>query len=302
MSSGVQGGILTKPVLVVMASVAALATLGARAARAIPVPTDSVSAQYLYEVLLDTDNNTATGGPVPVVQGMEMPHNEVGIDYIVRVGASNLTCLSGPQSPAPAPMSMGPMVYTRDVLKWNPGTSTFDVVTCDNTPYPIGEGLGGEGLVEFGTLLSLIGNPTGTIRGVFHATRNPGVDSDYTTAFLLSPPQNAPAQSPAGLALLALLLLGVAVFLVERKRPALVGKALVVGLMLMASVASAAIVIDGLFADWTGINPVVTDPSGDSSLHDDAEDILAGYAVFMGPQIFFRMDLAAPPQGVPCPP
>jgi len=281
--------------------IVAIATLGATSARA-AWATDSSSAQYIYEVLLDTDNNPATGGPVPVVQGMEMPHNEVGIDYIVRVGASNLSCDPvSPQVPAPAPMSLGPTVYTRDVLKWNPGTSSFELVTCNNTPYPMGEGPGGEGLVEFGTMLSLIGNPGNTIRGVFHATQNPGADSDYTQAFLLTLHRNAPAQSPAGLVLLTLAMLGAAMYLLSRQPPRSITKVVAIGLVFVASVAAAAIVVDGDFADWTGINPVVTDPAGDSSLHDDAEDILAGYAVIMGPDIFFRMDLAGLPLGPSCP-
>lgn len=60
----------------------------------------------------------------------------------------------------------------------------------------------------------------------------------------------------------------------------------------------ASIVLDGDFADWAGIAPAVTDVSGDSSVNDPAEDILAGYAVIQQGNLFFRMDLAGQIQSI----
>ena len=255
------------------------------------VPTDASSAQYIYEALLDTDNNPNTGGPVKVVQGTETPHDEVGIDYIVRVGAGAVVppLTTGDV----APIISGPEVFNRDVLKWHATTQTFDLVDCNHTMYPLGVGSNGEGLVEFGAPLQLIGNPSGTIRGVFHAQQQGVLDNDYTAPFFVFFPVQAPAQSHRGLAVLGLLLLLTAVYLLRKRRRATIVGALMASILTVAALAWAAgIILDGNFADWTGIVPVVTDPSGDSSIHDPAEDILAGYAVVQQGNIFFRMDLA----------
>ena len=261
------------------------------ASSASAVPTDSSTAQYIYEALLDADNNPNTGGSVKIVQGTETPHNEGGIDYIVRVGA-------GTQAPNltfgnTAPISTNSEVINRDVLKWNPTTQMFELVDCNNTMYPLGVGPNGEGLVEFGAPLLLIGNPTGTIRGVFHASQQSMGANDYTAPFFLFFPVQAPAQSRGGLAVLGLLLLASAVYLLGKRQRRTIAGVLVASMLTVAAVAwAASIVLDGNFADWAGIAPAVTDPSGDSSIHDPAEDILAGYAVIQQGNIFFRMDLA----------
>jgi len=179
------------------------------------------------------------------------------------------------------------------VLKWNAATHTFDLIDCTHDMYPIGVGPDNEGLVEFGATLLLIGNPIGTIRGVFHASRQHAAANDFTAPFLLFPPVRAPAQSLGGLMLSGVLLLGSAVYLLrKRQRRALVGVFVASSLSLAAIAWAAAIVLDGNFDDWTGISPVLTDTKGDSSINDDAEDILAGYAVIQQGNIFFRMDLA----------
>lgn len=250
---------------------------------------DSGTAQYIYEALLDTDNNPNTGGPVTVVQGTEVPHAEVGIDYIVRVGAGVPLPATSPDA---APIISGPEVLSRDVLKWNAATQMFDLIDCNHTMYPLGVGPNGEGLVEWGAPLKFIGNPGGTVRGVFHASRQ-GAFNDYTAPFAVNFPVQAPAQSHTGLVLLGALLLVSAVYVLGRRQRRTKVAVLAAGVLAIGAVAwAAAIVLDGDFADWTGIAPVVTDVPGDSSVHDPAEDILAGYAVVEQGSIFFRMDLA----------
>jgi len=49
-----------------------------------------IDQQYYYEILINIDNNTVTGGPYTVVQGNETPHAIPAIDYIVRAGGSTL--------------------------------------------------------------------------------------------------------------------------------------------------------------------------------------------------------------------
>ncbi len=230
---------------------------------------------YYYEVLLDTDSDTATGGSVPVVQGSESPHTIPGIDYIVRAYAGN---------------DPGPKVFYRDVLKWN--GASFELVDEDTSVYPIA--VDGFAKVEFGSPWEAIGSPTGTIRGVFHASRVNVDANDYTAAFDFSL-RSAPAISTAGLAALALLLLAAGGFALSRRRGNPAFLALAVMLAAAPVVRAAGIVLDGNFDDWAGINPVVTDAGGDSSISDPAEDILAGYVAVQGTEVFFRVDLAAAP-------
>jgi hypothetical protein len=250
--------------------------------------TDGVGALYNYEVLLDTDNNTATGGPVSVVQGAEAPHNELGIDYIVRAGAG----IPGLPDSFGA-NTTGPDVLYRDVLKWNANTGSFELMDHDTSMYPLGTNLAGNGLVEFGAALSLIGNPPVPIRGVFHAFNVFAFDNDYTRSFLIGG-LPAPTHSTGGLVLLVALLLASGIILLNKQRLGARAMALVAAVLLAASIAWAGnIVLNGDFSDWAGIGPVVTDPAGDSSIADPAEDILAGYAVIQRPNIFFRLDLVS---------
>ena len=247
--------------------------------------------QYFYEALLDTDSDTGTGGPVTVVQGTETPHTISGIDYIVRayVG-SDVSSTSGPVEAS----SLAENVIYREVLKWD--GSGFVTVDLDVNEYPLGTD-GSTVMVEWGAPWADIGAPTGTIRAVFHATRN-AVGSDYTSAFDFSL-RGAPAASSIGLLALALLLLAAGGLALSRRR----GNAAILALAVLLATAPIAravvgIVLDGNFDDWAGIAPAVTDVPGDSSLSDPAEDILAGYVAVQGTDVFFRVDVAGQPQPI----
>jgi hypothetical protein len=263
----------------------ALAVLQSAPAAAI----ESKLPSYSDAALLDTDNDMATGGEVGVVQGSETPHNEAGIDYIVAVLVGfNALLTTGGGGAATTPE---PLVMKREVLKWD--GASFQVIDTNLNTYPVGTNPDGNGLVEFGAPLELIGAPTGTVRGLFHASIVGA--NDYTQSFLIGG-LRAAALSHSTLIGLGVLLVLSAVVLVRRRGRMAAGR-VVAAVVLAAGVAWAAdIMLDGNFADWAGISPVVSDPSGDSSIGDDAEDILRGYAVMQGSSIFFRMDLAKPPQ------
>jgi len=273
--------------------IAILALCMASAARP-ALGTDTMDGAYFYEILLDTDNDTSTGGPVPVIQGTEpAPHDVVGIDYIVRVHTGlGPTLVFGPQLATTLPN-----VVARDVLKWNPNTTSFEQTVCDNSMYPTGTDGAGHELIEFGAPLSLLGGDISGARGVFHASISSSGANDYTPSFIIVGPLRSPALSHAPLALLGLLLFGCALWALRRRGWVAARTALVI-LLSAGAVWAAGIVLDGDFSDWAGLTPVVTDPAGDSSIGDPAEDILAGYVTQQGGNAFFRVDVAAPPQPI----
>lgn len=257
---------------------------------ALPAAANNTENHYIYEALLDTDDDVTTGGLVGVVQKGEAPHAEQGIDYIVRAHVgSNGTQVYGSIPPFP-PQPV--QVFLREVLRWN--GAIFALVDAEGLMYPMGTS-NGDALIEFGAPLALLGNPGGSLRGLFHAQRAGVPDNDYTGPFRLDFARRAPAYSSMGLALLIVILLAVGATAL-RRRTRRAGPGLIAVCVMAASIAWAApIVLDGSFDDWAGFAPVVTDPVGDSSVDDPAEDILAGYAVAQNGSLFFRMDLDSPP-------
>jgi hypothetical protein len=255
--------------------------------------TDDLIGAYFYEVLIDKDNNTSTGGPVTVVQGMETQHDETGIDYIVRVHTG-----FEPTEVIGAPVSILPQVLKRDVLKWNADTMMFDLVDCNETIYPMGTDDAGNGLVEFGAPLSFLDGELDGARAVFHASRVEKDDNDYTQPFVIVGASRAPALSQTLLALLTVLLCSGALWTIRRRGASVTVQAAMVLLVGASVVWAATIVLDGDFSDWVGVSPSVTDVAGDSSNSDDAEDILAGYATQQNGNAFFRIDLTGLPEMV----
>ncbi len=248
--------------------------------------------QYYYEILINIDNNDATGGDYTVVQGNETPHPIPGIDYIVRAGGSATTLSSPP-----------PYVVATEVLKWDSNSSSFVEWNCGSAGYPIGngQGLGGSQMVEFSVPLSVFSAPfPGNAVGVFHASKI-AAPNDYTAAFPLAGRVTAiPALGRWGLLALALLLLAAAGWLLARRRTGALTAVVAVALLLSAGGALRALNggfhMDGLNGDWQGISPVVTDPADDSGNaaglnHDAAEDILYGFFATDGTNAYFRMDI-----------
>lgn len=229
--------------------------------------------QYAYRILLDTDNNASTGGAVTVVQGSEMPHDEVGIECIVQATGDLGTS----------------MVVEQTVSCWN--GSSFEQVSTDDTSYPINTNA--STMVEFGTSRSDIGNPTGTVRGLFHVSQASLEANDYTNSFAFSlAVEPIPTLSQWLLWLLAAILALFALRTV-RNNQATAANWIVGSLLLIASAGvtwAATITLDGNFSDWSGIPAIVTDPSGDSSNEDPNEDILQGFITSDDNNIYFRVD------------
>jgi hypothetical protein len=236
------------------------------------------STTYTYRALIDVDNNVSTGGQVTIVQKGELPHQEQGIDYIVRVSFEDTTG----------------MLYNIVIDRYNSSLSTFETIHADGSFYQKGrgDGFGGSDVVEFMASRSLLGNPTGVMRVIYHASISSG--NDYTAAFLYNAgqgPQLVPTLNTWGM-LSFLFLLGGAGIYVLRKKYSLRVLSFILMVMLGVGIAWAAtIVIDGQVTDWAGIAPLVTDSMGDSSNDDRNEDIRAGYMTSDSVNFYFRMDV-----------
>lgn len=249
------------------------------------------TCSYYYEALLDTDNNTATGGAVSVVQAGEQPHDINGIDYRVIV---NLNICNNQNQ-------LGPIM----VLKWNSNTLAFDEQANYDTFYNIGIENGDLTLpghyadvIEFRAAKTDIGNPGGSMKIVYHASRQG--PNDYTAAFYYPQQTSIPTFSQWGMLLLSLLLSGSAVLVMRKRRT--VPVKLICALVIIFSLSGAAwaivdgcgpITLDGLVNDWNcnGINSAVTDPIGDSSVGDYGEDIFKGYITSDDTNVYFRVDI-----------
>ena len=242
-------------------------------------PLEVCSMTYVYRALIDVDNNASTGGQVSIVQKGEPPHWEQGIDYIVRVSFDDTTGM------------------LRDIIidRYNSGLGVFETIDTDLSSYPKGRGNGysGSDVVEFKALRSLLGNPTGTMKVIYHASIVGG--NDYTTAFFYDAKQvgliGVPVLNACGMFAAILLLGGAGIYLLKKRMPL---RMLSIVLMLGFGIGmawAATILIDGQVGDWAGITPLVTDPIGDSSNDDRNEDIRAGYMTSDSANLYFRMDV-----------
>ena len=249
---------------------------------------------YVYEALLDTDNNVNTGGDVGVVQGTESPHFIHGIDYRVQVDLD--ICQETDQ--------LGP---TR-VLRWNgsafveqPNSPYADTYNIGRMQGDLYDGVNHSDVIEFKALKSDIGNPQGSMKIVYHATSKTNPDSDYTDPFYDPPlPASIPTLSQWGMIIFSLLLSAIAL-IVLRKRNSASAKLLcslfivlsITGIVSANFVCPDKICLDGLIEDWTEIaaTPAVTDTVWDSSANDAGEDIFHGYITSDNDYEYFRIDI-----------
>jgi hypothetical protein len=245
------------------------------------------TADYIYQVLFDTDNNPATGCTVSVDDTTVGSTTFDGVERLVRVtvariGAtgtvSGITvhhCVSGTTFGPPQPVSPG--------------------------GWPVGNGGGRsviEGFVPGGALAD-----GGQARVAFTASRaTPGSDVLLSTSgepggapilFLLPFQAPAPLLSTAGLALSVLLLGGVTWWSLRRRLGS--HQALLLALALTAAMAATAlaltIVMDGEIDDWGTLSAVAMDPTHDSTNNDPAEDLVAGFLTAEETTVYFRMDV-----------
>jgi hypothetical protein len=240
------------------------------------------------EVLIDSDNNAATGCTVslPNPPGGSFAGVEVLLVTTVDTstspphvaGVTQQVC-SGGSFGAPTVVSAG---------GWN-----------------VGLGIGASGYDAIETVYA----PTTAVGryrlGFAYTDANIGSDVLVTTggsgstpiAFAFGSPtvENIPAVGQFGLCALALLINGLAFYLLRRhKAPTMLMLAVLA--FVVTTTTWAAIVLDGAITDWNGIAPLTSDVVGDAP---GGSDIAAVYATAeANPQrIYFRADVrvAAPP-------
>ncbi|MFO1312326.1 MAG: Ig-like domain-containing protein [Burkholderiales bacterium] len=234
-------------------------------------------------ILLDTDNNAATGCTVPVPGG-----TFAGVE----------TVLNTTVNASATPPTVG--AVTRQACV-NPATNTLGPpLPVDAGGWPVGIGVGQAGYDAIETYIQTIGLPNGTYRlGVAYVDAAIGGDALVTANGLaggppilfarqIAPPTPVPTLGHAGLALLALLLCGAGFFLLRRYPH---GPTLVVAIVSIAiSTSLWAIVLDGIVVDWNGVSPIAVDPTGDAP---PGADIAAFYAKQEPAQerLYFRADI-----------
>ena len=243
------------------------------------------NCRYYYEALIDVDNDTSTGGPVPVVQGGESPHDIQGIDYIVRA--------------ALRPDFNPKQIVGITIGTWN--GSDFDFA---GDPYTYNLGimngyqynLEQADVVEFFAARAWLGNPQGPMKIVYHASV--AYANDYTAPFYYPQSISAvPTLSEWGMIVMSILFSLSAIWMI-RKRKAAIGCLIVLAVVLSITGYAWApppplITLDGQVTDWqsAGVSPSLTDSEGDSSINDPGEDIVAGYITSDTNNIYFRIDI-----------
>jgi hypothetical protein len=228
-------------------------------------------------VLVDLDNNPATGcsitTPAGTVTGIEQRFTTT-IDTTVSpprvTGVVGETCGTGGTFGGPTAVSAG---------GWNVG---------------VGNGTGGDNVIE-----TLAPVPPGVpqVRLAF-VYDDPAIGTDaliaqaggapivVVGAAAFDEPRQVPALSSFMLAVLVALMGGVAYYYIRRSGIPM-GPMAVVMLAFVATMAWAAIVLDGLTNDWAGISPVAMDATGDAP---DGSDISAVFARIEGSSLFVRVD------------
>lgn len=257
-----------------------------RAAAGIPI-----SANYAYSVLLDLDNNATTGCSVSV-QDAVTAATVSGVEWTVTTEVER---------------SSGSEARVVQVTAAKCTAGSFGVpVEVDPGDWPVGNdtGAGGADVVETFIERNRLGNPVGTARLVFVATRLGASDVLLTTngqanggpilfQLLGAAARPVPTMQPGVLAIEILVLVWIG-YKASRRFPSAGRTAVMIALVAMASLVIAqgvVITMDGNTKDWL-TPPLATDALDDSSVSDPSEDIVAGFAVASAETLYFRMDLA----------
>ncbi|MDS4058934.1 MAG: hypothetical protein RKP73_10220, partial [Candidatus Contendobacter sp.] len=238
-----------------------------------------------YQILLDTDNNPATGCTVATVNG-----NFAGVDQrlvtMVSVGTATAT-VGGVQLQTCASGTFGAATWS------DPG----------GWPVGLGNGTGGAAVIETFLPLAQLNGPGPLRLGVISAAgqardalltgNGQGGGILFPTGPGLSDATAIPVLNPLTLALLVALLGGALRY--GRRHPG-AAKLLVLAVAIAgAGLVWAAFVRDGQTNDWAGIAPLATDPQGDA---DSPVDLIALFGKVEGANLNFRLDaritLAAP--------
>lgn len=271
-----------------MKGIAAAALLGSALIMAgAPAYAGNGGPHYFHSVLLDVDSNPGTGCSVNV-QDANIDTAVAGIDQMVTMEVA----VAGDKTDAE--------VTSVDRFVCDGGSMAF-AGNVDPGTWNVGNnnGLNGSDVVEGYVPRALIGNP-GNMRVIFSSTING--TSDVMLAHVTN---SVPALSTPWIALAVLVLAMVGAWTLRNRRRVL-AIAVLVGALAIGGPSIAVFVyqikMDGNTGDWDGIRPVGTDPNGDSSIGDDAEDIVAGFSYQDEDRQAFRVDIfniivAGPP---PC--
>jgi hypothetical protein len=233
-------------------------------------------------VLLDTDNNATTGCTVPIPGGT-FAGAEVVLNTTVNTSVT--------------PPVVGSV--TRQFCV-NPAANTLGPPSpIDGGGWPVGMGIGVAGFDVIETFTPTIGLPSGTYRlGVAYVDPAIGGDALTTTNGLAGGPpiiyalQIVPTTIPtlghAALALLALMVFGVGLYVLRRYpgAPALAVAVIAVAL----STSLWAIVLDGIITDWSGTPPIAVDPTGDAPLGADISAFFVKHEPSQE-RLYFRADV-----------
>jgi len=236
---------------------AALLLLGAAAAQA---------AEHRFSLLLDTDDDTATGCTVSSSAG-SVPGIEQVVTAVVATGPATATvarverqgCVGG---------VLGPVT----------------VLPGGGYPVGLGNGTGGTSVIELAlarNLLPATGRTRVTVLGV-----SAQGGADLSPSFLLDDlgAGAVPVPVPPWLPALLLALLAATAW---RRIPRQLPLVLIVGIGLAQTLAWAAtVILDGQTGDWAGVAPAVTSPRAGPA----NADIVAVFHQRDGAELYFRID------------
>ena len=235
------------------------------------------AADQRFALLLDTDNNTATGCPVAAPSG-----TVAGIDQVLTTVVTT-TNTGATISRIERQLCTGGSLGAANTL--NPGGWSAG----------IGNGASGTAAIETAIALGLL--PSSGAMRVTPMSMNSAGGQDVTAAFLIplgatTDPVQAPL-SQLALALLAAALIALA-FWWRRRFPAQFNAAISLCLVAVSTLVWAAgVMLDGNTADWYGVSPAVTSPQSGPV---DA-DMLAVYWQKDSTNLYFRIDADVRPDG-----
>ncbi|MEZ5465268.1 MAG: Ig-like domain-containing protein [Lysobacteraceae bacterium] len=240
----------------------------------------ALAQNYQHAVLIDSDNNAATGCTVNSAAG-----SVSGVELRLDADVSGLP----------------PQVASVSRSECTGATFAPPVALGGGYPVALDGGTGGADAIELAMAYVDVPNPGSTWRIALLSESSTGADllGPFTAAGLgnapVPPPTVAPELIPTmspgsliGLSVaMALLLLWGA-----RKHRGLLSVFMLCGSLAFFGVAWAAnFIADGNLGDWTGEAANASDPSGDASSGEMPIDIIAGFARREGGNVFFRIDV-----------
>lgn len=243
-------------------------------------PSHSIAAGPTHHVvLLDTDNNSATGCSI-AAGGNSTAGFEERVEAVVDAAGQLVTAVT--------------TAHCRGANFDNPLSAGGDF------PIPVGTGTGlsGGNVVEF----DIPALPPGLVRISALASDDTGTDllvttdgSDAGASILFLAPAGTGQTTPVPtLGLAGLLVLAVVLVLIGTKHRRTGTRWTFLSLLSISTVALAAVhVSDGQTGDWSGTAPVATDRHGDSSNGSNGIDILGIFAAQGSGRTFFRVDTAS---------